>query len=248
MPSWYTQDTGGALGPGEQDAAQKAAAHASTPTTVECDSLGRVFLTLAFNRYVSGGSAVESHDRTLIALDVEGNQRSVTDSLERQIMTYDFGLLKTRIQSSSVDAGQRPLDVERCGGQSPPCVGQPRLPYSAHVRCTAAPGRYIRSERTSPEAQVELAVYGEGQPNDQLLNLRGKLYQQFDGAGVVNHTQFDFKGNLLSSGRQLILNQDFTQVVDWSKTYSLDTAFTSNTSYDALNRPISLTAPDEAVS
>ncbi len=246
MPSWYTQRIGGALGPGEQDAAQKAAAHASTPTTVQCDSLGRVFLTLAFNRYVSGGSAVESHDRTLIALDVEGNQRSVTDSLERQIMTYDFGLLKTRIQSSSVDAGQRWMLNDVAGKALLAWDSRDfriRRTYDALQRPV---GLFVQSG-AGPEAQVELAVYGEGQPNDQLLNLRGKLYQQFDGAGVVNHTQFDFKGNLLSSGRQLILNQDFTQVVDWSKTYSLDTAFTSNTSYDALNRPISLTAPDGSV-
>ena len=50
MPTWYAQRNSGGLGAEAQDAAQKAAVHANTPSTVHFDTLGRPFLTLAFNR------------------------------------------------------------------------------------------------------------------------------------------------------------------------------------------------------
>ena len=246
QPSWYTQRSGGALGSGEQDAAQKTSVHAATPTTVQFDTLGRAFLTFAFNRYISGGSTIESHDRTVIAFDIEGNQRSITDALGRQIMTDDYAMLKTKIHSSSVDAGDRWMlnDV----------IGKPLMGWDSRnfrIRHTydalrRRAGLFVQTG-SDEEVEAERAVYGEGQPSAQALNLCGKLYQQFDSAGLATHVQFDFKGNLLSSSRQLILDQDFTQIVDWSTLLSVDTAFTNSTSYDALNRPIAMTAPDGSV-
>ena len=50
LPTWYGQRIGGALGPQEQAAAAKAAAHADTPSIVHLDSLARTFLTIAHNR------------------------------------------------------------------------------------------------------------------------------------------------------------------------------------------------------
>ena len=46
-------------------------------------------------------------------------------------------------------------------------------------------------------------VYGETQPNPEANNLRGKVVQLFDQAGVVTSDDYDFKGNLLRSQRQL---------------------------------------------
>ncbi len=73
-PTWYAQCAGGGLGPQEQDAATKAAAHASTPAVDYVDTLGRTFLTIADN-------AAAGKYPTRLELDIEGNQRSVTDAL-----------------------------------------------------------------------------------------------------------------------------------------------------------------------
>ena len=69
--------------------------------------------------------------------------------------------------------------------------------------CTA---RRICSSRpgTTRNISAEHVLYGEGQTNDQALNLRTRIFQQFDGAGVATNNQFDFKGNLLNSTRQLL--------------------------------------------
>ncbi|MHC5828962.1 MAG: hypothetical protein ACYT04_76920, partial [Nostoc sp.] len=59
---------------------------------------------------------------------------------------------------------------------------------------------------------------------------------------VATNLGFDFKGNLLSSTRQLA--QDYKTIPDWSKHPRLeDEIFGSSTRYDALNRPIQLVAP-----
>jgi RHS repeat-associated protein len=90
--------------------------------------------------------------------------------------------------------------------------------------------------------QFEMIVYGEGQPNDTIRNLRGKPYQHKDTAGVVQIDGYDFKGNPVSSTRQLI--KDYKSTPDWSQSPTLETEiFTKSARFDALNRPIQLIAP-----
>lgn len=70
--------------------------------------------------------------------------------------------------------------------------------------------------------------------------------QVFDQAGVVTSDDYDFKGNLLASQRQLAL--EYKATLNWSANPELETeTFTGSTTYDALNRPLSLTSPDSSV-
>ena len=57
---------------------------------------------------------------------------------------------------------------------------------------------------------------------------------------------YDFKGNLLESRRDLL--PDYKQAVDWLQNPAAnDGSFTSQTTYDALNRPLTVTSPDGSV-
>ena len=237
-PTWYAQRAGGGLGPQEQDAATKAAAHANTPTIAYFDTLGRTFLTIADN-------AAAGKYPTRVELDIEGKQRSVTDALGRKIMTYEYDMLGTKVHQNSADAGERWM-LNNVMGK--PMRGWDsrdhtvRHGYDALIRPTSL---FVQTGK-NPEHLVEHIIYGEGLDNDQALNLRTRLYQQFDGAGVANDNQFDFKGNLLSSARQLL--QDYKNEVDWSQSPALEKeTFSASTAYDALNRPIALTTPDSSV-
>ncbi|TKC94642.1 RHS repeat-associated core domain-containing protein, partial [Polyangium fumosum] len=88
-------------------------------------------------------------------------------------------------------------------------------------------------------------VYGEGQTDPEDANLRGKVVQVKDGAGVVTSVEYDFKGNLLESQRQLA--QNYSTQIDWSGTVALEAeVFAQTTAYDALNRPTSMTTPDQS--
>src|SRR5207248_869173 len=97
------------------------------------------------------------------------------------------------------------------------------------------------------EIRFEEIVYGESAGNGltpaQVLqaNLRGKPYNHYDTAGIVTSEAHDFKGNLLSSNRQLV--KDYKTTLDWSQNPPpvLEAeVFASSTRYDALNRPIQM--------
>lgn len=91
-------------------------------------------------------------------------------------------------------------------------------------------------------AQFEKIIYGEDLANDKKLNLRGKPYQHKDTAGVITTDGYDFKGNPVSSTRQLI--KDYKSTPDWSQSPTLEPEiFTSSSRFDALNRPTQLIAP-----
>jgi hypothetical protein len=206
FPTWYGQHTALGSTANDLDAAAKTAVHANTPAVAYFDTLGRPFLTLAFNRYLSGGSPIESHDRTVVEIDIEGDQRSITDAISRTIMTYDCDMLGTKLHSVSVDAGERWMLNDVTG--KPLMTWDSRSHRFRHEYDAARrPTNLFVKTGSSVELLAEKIIYGEGQPTaskDQSLNLRGKVYQQFDGAGVATNKQFDCKGNLLSSSRELL--------------------------------------------
>ena len=221
----------------ESRAAYLAAKHANTPTITHLDSLARTFLTIADN----GGT--EKYE-TRVDLDVESNQRSVTDALGRKAMVYDYDMLSARLHQNSIDAGERWMLADADGKTRRGWDSRGHVLRHEYDKLRRPIQFWVR-EGQGPERMAEKAVYGEKQPDDQKLNLRGKPFQQYDGAGVVTNKAYDFKGNLLGGTRQLL--KDYKNGVDWSQTPSLEVeAFASATSYDALNRPIQLITPHAA--
>lgn len=222
----------------ETRAAWLAAKHANTPGVARFDTLGRTFLTIADN-------ATAGKYQTHSELDIQGNQRSVTDALGRKVMTYDYQMLGIRIHSVSIDAGERWLlhDVKGSLIRSWDSRDhQVRQVYDSMRR----PTQLLVQTGNAAEVLAERVVYGEGQPHDQELNLRTRVYQRFDGAGSTTN-KYDFKGNLVTSERKLLAN--YHDPVDWSQSPELDDGppFTSSTSFDALDRPVMLTMPDGSV-
>jgi hypothetical protein len=116
----------GALGRHEQAAANRAAAHADTPTTAHFDALGRPFLTVARNRVVCAGhdlDGTEASFNTRVELDIEGNRRTVRDAVQqggdllgRIVMGYAYDMLGNRIRQCSMEAQRR-------GWQARPSLG-----------------------------------------------------------------------------------------------------------------------------
>jgi len=271
--SWLNLRIGGTYGTAvqdraaEQDAAQKAATAAGTPVTAHRDALGRACLAVADN---GGGARYPS--RT--AYDTEGKPLAVFDQLGRRAAEYCYRdpqpgggfryLAGTDMTGSplyhvSADGGARRGLANVAGHtiRSWDALGHAfRLAYDAAQRPVR---RYVRTSG-APEILIELSVYGEGQP---AANLCGRLFRGYDMAGYAEHSQYDYKGNLLATVRQLAVS--YRQAVDWTPLAGLTAAaqldaaataaglvptadggrdrFAGSTVFDALNRPVQVVAP-----
>lgn len=243
----------------EQDAAIKAAAHSGTPAIVHLDALGRAFLTIADN----GAAGMYE---TAVELDIESNLRSVTDARGRRVMEYDFDMLGNAIASRSVDAGGRHMLGNTAGKPIRLYDSRNHVIRTTYDELDRATCLFVK-RGADPEVLAQRTVYGDTHPDSDgpgKLNLRGRVFMQLDEAGAMTNA-YDFKGNLLHSTRQLA--REYRQQVDWNAVEPLfagvplnlagikgglatrleAAAFITNTTYDAVNRPTSLTAPDASV-
>jgi RHS repeat-associated protein len=241
LPTWYERRKDGKEGADEQKTAENTAKHAGTKTIKYLDTLGRTFLTIADN-----GNGILGKYRTLVDLDIQGIQRKVIDALGRTVMKYEYDILGNRIKQANMDAGERWMLNDVSGKPIYSWDSSDYTDSRSHTIHTfyddklQRPTRIFMRKGMEPEKLVQQMVYGETQ--GVALNHRGKLYQHYDGAGVVTNNSYDFKGNLLSVSRQLAT--EYKNVLDWSFAVELEQIFTARTEFDAVNRPVKLFAPD----
>ncbi len=224
---WYIERMTLPAGHEQKKAAQKAALHADTPTVIHTDTFGRPFLSIADN-----GAAGKY--ATYVELDIEGNQRSVTDARGNVVMAWKYDMLGHQVYQDSMDGGERWMLHD--------CMGKP-------VRKWDSKGQVFETEYDALHRPVHNKVNGAvfeviiyGTAADKHTNCNGQVIEHRDTAGVLKNTDFNFKGNLLRNSRQLLA--DAKSLPDWNAAPGLmDEVFESETTYDALNRPVEMTAP-----
>jgi RHS repeat-associated protein len=257
-PTWFQQRAGGALGADQQAAAVQTQPHAGTPSVVHLDTLARTVLTIAdngaFGRYA-----------TRVQFDIQGRKRAITDALGRTAATFDYDMLGAQLRQTSMEAGQRwalndvagnPIRTwDSRGHNRRNEYDVLRRPIARHVLGADPVNSDLRT--LAGEVCYEMTVYGEGQVDDQALNLRTRVYQLRDPTGLTQNSApnpastqieaFDFKGNRLRATRQFVAAVN--TLTDWSGAPpAFGPAWTSAATYDALNRAVTSTTPDGAVS
>jgi Insecticide toxin TcdB middle/C-terminal region/Insecticide toxin TcdB middle/N-terminal region len=251
LPTWYEQRIALASNHPERIAAGKAAVHRQTPTEAHSDTLGRTFLTVAHNRFDRDNAIVEEKYPTRVELDIEGNQRAVRDAvvqngdaLGRVVMRYDYDMLGNRIHQVSMEAGERWILNDVAGKSLYAWDSRDHQFRTAYNPLRRPTDSFLR-EGTAVELLVGRSVYGETRPNPETNNLRGKIVEVRDQAGVITSDEYDFKGNLLRSQRQMA--QNYKTALDWAAAVPLEAeTYISRSSYDALNRPLTVTTPDSS--
>jgi len=233
----------------EKQAAQKAAAHADTPTCMYLDSLGRPVLSMANN-----GKDSLSKDKlytSFIELDIEGNAKSITDSRGNTVMAYKYDMLGHRVYENSMDSGERWVLNNLMGNPIHRWDNRDHV-FTYTYDSVQRPDSIIVKEGNGATPLNHIyskSIYGEGQANEYQFNLRGKVFQQYDTAGIVQSVRFDFKGNPLESSQRL--NSNYKDISNWTaaaiSTPSLEPDIYSTTSeFDALNRPVLTLTPDNS--
>lgn len=272
--TWHALRQDGAVGADEQIAATKAAVHADTPVIAYLDTLSRVFLTVAENRFERNGATVEETYATRVEIDVEGNERVVRDAIVqngglngRLVMQYDYDMLRKRIRQSSMETGEQWIVSDAANKPIRAWDSRAHNFRSEYDPLRRPMSTFVTgADPANPDEDllIERILYGEQHPEDELRNLRGKMYLHLSQVGAVANEAHDFKGNPLRSSRRL--SRDYKHAVDWSAADAAlpvdstakfnpdaleealtpnleDEVFISSVSYDALNRPVLLTTP-----
>jgi RHS repeat-associated protein len=222
----------------EKKAAIRTLPHADTPTVAYFDTLGRPFLTVANNGKDENDKEILY--KTRVILDIEGNQREVIDAQFRIVMKYDYDMLGSRIHQASMEAGERWMLNDVSGKPIRAWDSRGfirRITYDALRR----PVELSVTDASGKEFLAEKTEYGESMTAPETTNHRTKPWKVYDGAGIMVSNSYDFKGNPVTSSRQLLT--DYKDRIDWAQNPQLgNETFTSLILYDALNRPIQIVA------
>ncbi len=251
---WYAKRITLADSNPEKKAAQKTEIHDNTPSCVITDTLGRPTLGIDHNRFVDKDSnIIEEFYYTHSKLDIEGNALSVLDARGNVVMQYRYDLLGHRVAQTSMDAGKRWM-LNNAIGNPVKTWDERKHEFSFEYDALHRP---ITKRVKGGDGQIpinrlyERIIYGENQLNDKQKNLRGKAFILYDSAGKVISEHYDFKGNLLKGTR--VFAKDYKKTPDWdiadpdTLLESADYTFTTNTEYDAINRPVKQITPDGSV-
>lgn len=244
--TWFQRRQDGSLGAEERAAAHKAALFAATPTVAHTDALGRTVVTVSHNRFKhsdapAADAPTEEHYATRVVFDLEGNQREVVDAKGRVVVRYDYDMLGNRVHQASLEAGERWTLGDVAGKPLYAWNGRGHRFRTAYDALQRPAESWLRAG-DGPELLVGRTVYGDARASPETRNLRGRVVELFDQAGVVTSDDYDFKGNLRRSSRQLV--REYKATIDWSGTVVREPEmYTSHTRYDALNRPTQLIAP-----
>lgn len=239
----------------EKAAAEKASAHADTPTIRHVNPIGNIFLSLVNNK----PKILETRLKT----DIEGQDISILDPRNIKVFEHGFDMAGRKLHILSKDAGEKKM--------FPAVDSQPLHSWDArghHVTTDYDELRRaiaVRLKKPSqPERLVEWLVYGESKTQPESTNSRGELWKHYDTAGLVEIESMDFKGNVLRTNRRLLLDATEAET-DWPQASSaiLDettavtllepltrlgtSTYPIAAKFDALNRLIENTLPNGTV-
>jgi len=238
LPTWFEERDSGALGPAEQAAARKAALHADTPQLTHFDPLGREFLSVQNN----GDHGLY---KTRVVYDIQGHQRNVVDAKGRVVTHYDYDMAGNTLHEKSMESAERWFLTDVGGGTLYTWDSRMNRLHKVYDQLRHPVTTILQTE-SGDELAVEKAVYGESLPSPEARNARQRLVMVCDQAGTVTQDMYDFKGNLLCATRRVA--RIYKTTLDWNGEVALEEpAFTTQGTFDALNRQVETIRPDNSV-
>jgi RHS repeat-associated protein len=188
---------------GRTHAAESAGfqSHWNTAASIVIDALGRTIAATARN-----GTSPADWFITQSTYDIQGNLLTVTDALGRIAFKHVYDLAKHPLQIESIDAGLRRTVLDASGNPVEGRDSKGALILHAYDKLNRPVHLWARDSAGEQMTLRERLIYGDD-PSLNLpaeRNLRGKLYQHYDEAGLLTFESYDFKSNVLEKMRQII--------------------------------------------
>jgi hypothetical protein len=245
LPTWYEQRISGQLGRDEKVAAQKSAKHANTPAIIHLDVLGRPFLSIADN-----GEYGKYTTRS--RLDIQGNIQYIKDARGRLVQKYIYNMVGSAINQNNLESGERWTMFDIGGGSLIHWDARGNRFHALRDELGRKIASFLQQGEKGTEMMIQKVIYGESltgrNQKEELVcvNGRGRVVKIYDQAGIHEQAEYDFKGNLLYSDRQLARN--YKTVLDWNGPVPMeDEVYVSQSTFDALNRCVEFTSADDSV-
>ncbi len=236
-------EAGYAEGTPERAALEQSRPHDGTPVISRSDGLGRVFL-------VEERNADGSIRRNRSLLDALGNPVLVSDPRDLAAFVYVRDMTGRVFSERSADAGIKQVFIDALDRPVHAWDGRgahQRIDYDSWGRVSA---RYVDDD-AGPERLTDRFVYGEDPDTTGAAgrNIRGRLVEYYDQAGVTRIWRYDPSGNVLEKERRL--TEDFKNSPDWGSADAVEwmagDPFVTRNAYDALGRPVSEKLPDSTI-
>ncbi len=218
----------------QQRAATLAQAHNNTPQVTDLDTMGRPYR-------ITDDAGNQNYFVTLNHIDIASLTVKVTDAKGRDMTHHVYDMTGQLCYTFNIDSGRRWIIVN--------ALDKPLHTWDNLLRKTTIqydvlnrPAATLLYNNSTTALKVEAITYGTSATGYTI----GKPVIVRDQSGKLEFTEYDFKGNLLSSSRRLC--SDYNIIIDWFSCpdptgESFDTEFT----FDAMNRPVTETTPDGKV-
>ena len=217
----------------DQNDCDSNSSHYNTPQTVLISPLGVAFKTIDDNG--SFGTV-----QTTQKLDILGQVIEVEDALQRKMTENVYDMSGQLIMTNNIDSGKRWIIYNSAKLPVYAWDSRDQLTKSEYD-VLLRPTNTLLKAGTATEIKVQKIEYGT---NANLNNI-GQIENIYAQDGKTSF-EYDFKGNLLSLKKKFAV--DYQNVLDYNGTVALQTEeFITETSFDALNRPITITQPDSTV-
>ena len=217
----------------DQNDCDSNSSHYNTPQTVLISPLGVAFKTIDDNG--SFGTV-----QTTQKLDILGQVIEVEDALERTMTQNVYDMSGQLIMTNNIDSGKRWLIYNSAKLPVYAWDSRDQLTKSEYD-VLLRPTNTLLKAGTATEIKVQKIEYGT---NANLNNI-GQIENIYAQDGKTSF-EYDFKGNITKQNKQFA--QDYQNKLDWNGTVALNNEiFATKTTYDALNRPVTLTQPNNSI-
>ncbi len=259
--TWYEERINDHTRSAEMKAATQTEVHANTPNIDYLDALGRTILSITDNSDQVNNT--EEKLSTIIELDIEGNDISITDPRSIKAFIHGFDIAGRKVIVDSKDAGHKILFPDVTNSPLYMWDANENEVYSKYDKLRRPTEVWVKSKGSAKYFLAVKTEYGEslGTTSHEKYHCM-QTWKTYDGAGLQENVVYDFKGNPIETRRILLI--DCTTPVQWALSRNPDNytfhgetaetrllesgqSFISKTDFDALNRPIRFETPDKTV-